>query len=267
MVPKAFVRQYAVSQQIDETVADQEIVLHYALALLNEIGLVDPGMDGAAPGPLLFKGGTALRKCVFGSTGRFSQDIDLDATAHQSYEDEISDALTTHSPYHGVRFEIETFRHSEDGNFSGTIAYEHAGGERTLRAADQLSPRSDPRPAAAGAGPADVPQARRMRRAGAVRTRPLRDDRREDHGLQPPRDQRIKQGRLRPLPMGAATVRRPARATARRPQSLDRPTHEATKRSAQPCAPASTSSPTAMRTRSLSSPIKPHIASTACSKR
>jgi hypothetical protein len=86
MVPKAFVRQYAVSQQIDEAVADQEIVLHYALALLNDIGLVAPGKDGAAPGPLLFKGGTALRKCVFGSTGRFSQDVDLDATAHQSYE-------------------------------------------------------------------------------------------------------------------------------------------------------------------------------------
>ena len=30
MVPRAFVRQYAVSQQIDEPVADQEIVLHYA---------------------------------------------------------------------------------------------------------------------------------------------------------------------------------------------------------------------------------------------
>src|SRR4051794_21199574 len=91
MVPKAFVRQYAVSQQIDEAVADQEIVLHYALALLNEIGLVGEGDDAHEPGPLLFKGGTALRKCVFGSTGRFSQDIDLDATTQHGYEAEIEE--------------------------------------------------------------------------------------------------------------------------------------------------------------------------------
>lgn len=148
MVPKAFVRQYAVSQQIDEAVADQEIVLHYALALLNDIGLVAPGTDGAAPGPLLFKGGTALRKCVFGSTGRFSQDIDLDATAHQSYENDISDALANHSPYHGVTLEIDTFRHSEDGNFSGTIAYAHANGEGhfELQISYRLDPILEPRP-------------------------------------------------------------------------------------------------------------------------
>jgi hypothetical protein len=35
MVPSAFVRQFAVGQQIDLDLADQEIVLHYALALLN----------------------------------------------------------------------------------------------------------------------------------------------------------------------------------------------------------------------------------------
>lgn len=52
MVPRAFVRQYAVSQQIDEPVADQEIVLHYTLALLNEVGLVGPGRDGDSAGPL-----------------------------------------------------------------------------------------------------------------------------------------------------------------------------------------------------------------------
>jgi uncharacterized protein len=142
MVPKAFVRQYAVSQQIDETVADQEIVLHYALALLNEIGLVGAGAGGATAGPLLFKGGTALRKCVFGSTGRFSQDIDLDATSHHSYEDEIDSALNTHRPYHGITFDIDTFRHSEDGNFSGTIAYNHAGGSGHFEL--QISYRLDP---------------------------------------------------------------------------------------------------------------------------
>ena len=79
MVPLAFVRQFAASQQIGADVADQEIVLHYALELLSRSGMIGCRDGAAAPGPLLFKGGTALRKCVFGSTGRFSQDIDVDA--------------------------------------------------------------------------------------------------------------------------------------------------------------------------------------------
>jgi predicted nucleotidyltransferase component of viral defense system len=56
VVPVAFVRQFAFAQEIALEVADQEIVLHYALALLKEAELI--GTDS-----LLFKGGTALRKC------------------------------------------------------------------------------------------------------------------------------------------------------------------------------------------------------------
>ncbi|MGH2953018.1 MAG: nucleotidyl transferase AbiEii/AbiGii toxin family protein [Solirubrobacterales bacterium] len=142
MVPKAFVRQYAVSQQIDVPVADQEIVLHYALALLNEIDLVGVREDGGNPGPLLFKGGTALRKCVFGSTGRFSQDIDLDATAQHSYEEAIEEAVSSRRPYHGIAFKLDSFRYSTDGNFSGTIGYEHADGSGHFEL--QISYRLDP---------------------------------------------------------------------------------------------------------------------------
>jgi hypothetical protein len=43
MLPVALVRQYAVGQQIDIAVADQEIVLHYVLALLNAEGLIGLG--------------------------------------------------------------------------------------------------------------------------------------------------------------------------------------------------------------------------------
>jgi len=89
VVPLAIVRQYAVGQQIAYEVADQEIVLHYALRLLTEAGLVGRPEPGATPGALLFKGGTALRKCVFGSAGRFSQDVDLDATHENGFEAEI----------------------------------------------------------------------------------------------------------------------------------------------------------------------------------
>lgn len=65
MLARQLVRQYAAGQGIAMEVADQEVVLHYALAFLNEAGLIGYRADDDAPGPLLFKGGTALRKCVF----------------------------------------------------------------------------------------------------------------------------------------------------------------------------------------------------------
>jgi hypothetical protein len=69
MLPPALVRQYAVGQHIDVAVADQEIVLHYVLALLNAQGLIGCRPGTAEPGPLPFKGGTALRKCVKNLSG------------------------------------------------------------------------------------------------------------------------------------------------------------------------------------------------------
>jgi len=136
------VRQYAQGQHIAYEVADQEVVLHYALALLAESGLVGHRTAGDDPGPLLFKGGTALRKCVFGSTGRFSQDIDLDASHENGFEAEIEQAFNTRTPYHGIDFAIPNFRYSQDGNFSGTVRYAHAAQEGTFEL--QISYRLDP---------------------------------------------------------------------------------------------------------------------------
>lgn len=148
MVPRAFVRQYAVGQAIDEAVADQEIVLHYALTLLEDAGLVTPETGEGVAGPLLFKGGTALRKCVFGSTGRFSQDIDLDATQEEFYEAEIEAVFAERSPYHGIEFTIPGFRHSEQGNFSDTVEYRHANGSGRfeLQISYRMTPVLDARP-------------------------------------------------------------------------------------------------------------------------
>lgn len=142
MLPLAMVRQYAVGQQIDVAVADQEIVLHYVLALLNAEGLIGSRAGETANGPLLFKGGTALRKCVFGSTGRFSQDVDLDATHRNGFEAEIEAAFAAHAPYHGIRFAVPNFRYSQDDNFSGTVRYEHQNGTGAFEL--QISYRLDP---------------------------------------------------------------------------------------------------------------------------
>lgn len=147
MLPPALVRQYAVGQHIDVAVADQEIVLHYVLALLNVQGLIGSPPGGEKPGALLFKGGTALRKCVFGSTGRFSQDIDLDATSRNGFEAEIEAAFAAHDPYHGIHFSVPNFRYSDDGNFSGTVNYEHqdARGAFELQISYRLEPVLEPR--------------------------------------------------------------------------------------------------------------------------
>jgi uncharacterized protein len=142
MVPQAFVRQFAAGQKIDLDVADQEVVLYYALTLLNEIGLIGYPPGGTAPGPLLFKGGTALRKCIFGSTGRFSQDIDLDATHKNGFEEQVEAAFQPAVPYHGIEFSLPRFRYSTDENFSGTVEYRHDGGEGTFEL--QISYRLDP---------------------------------------------------------------------------------------------------------------------------
>lgn len=142
MLARQLVRQYAAGQGIAMEVADQEVVLHYALAFLNEAGLIGYRAGDDAPGPLLFKGGTALRKCVFGSTGRFSQDIDLDATHHNGFEAEIERAIADLSPYHGIEFNITGFRYSADGNFSGTVSYRHDAGTGMFEL--QISYRLDP---------------------------------------------------------------------------------------------------------------------------
>jgi hypothetical protein len=94
------------------------------------------------PGPLLFKGGTALRKCIFGSTGRFSQDIDLDATHKNGFEEAVEAAFHPDQPYHGIEFSLPRFRYSSDDNFSGTVEYRHADGAGAFEL--QISYRLDP---------------------------------------------------------------------------------------------------------------------------
>ena len=224
MISNAIIRQYAVGQQVDVEVAGQDVVLHYALALLNEAGLI--GRDAHdTPGPLLFKGGTALRKCVFGSTGRFSQDIDLDATHKNGFEAQIEAELAQRSPYHEIIFQIAAFRYSQEDNFSGTIAYEHPHGNGAfeLQISYRLDPVLNPRDLTLAQQPyfprveCGIPD--------PLRLGPLRDDRREDHGLQPP-PRRLSQGYLRPLPLGRQTLLRPTRAPSRRAGGMDRPTRQ-----------------------------------------
>lgn len=130
MVTNALIRQYANGQQVSPDVAGQDIVLHYVLAMLNERQLLGRPAAGGPPGPLLFKGGTALRKCVFGSIGRFSEDIDLEARAKNGFEAEIEAIFQER--YHGIQLAFDDVRYSTEENFSGTVAFSHDHGAGTF---------------------------------------------------------------------------------------------------------------------------------------
>lgn len=130
MVSSALIRQYANGARVSPEIAGQDIALHYALALLNERGLIGRPPGGGKQGPLLFKGGTALRKCVFGSLGRFSEDIDLDAERKNGFEAEIEELFG--GEYHGLRFRFADVRYSDEDNFSGSVEFAHENGHGTF---------------------------------------------------------------------------------------------------------------------------------------
>ena len=122
------------------------MVLHYALALLNEAGLIGRDVQDV-PGPLLFKGGTALRKCVFGSTGRFSQDIDLDATHKNGFEAQIETELAQRTPITASIVGSPLSATHRKATSAAPIAYghPHGSGAFELQIGYRLDPILDPR--------------------------------------------------------------------------------------------------------------------------
>jgi hypothetical protein len=72
----------------------------------------------------------------------FSQDIDLDASHRNGYEEAVEAAFQPAQPYYGIEFSLPRFRYSSDDNFSGTVEYRHDGGEGAFEL--QISYRLDP---------------------------------------------------------------------------------------------------------------------------
>jgi predicted nucleotidyltransferase component of viral defense system len=69
LIPEAAIRRYAGENRVDVAVARQEVIL----TILLERIFVHPQLRNS----VALKGGTALRKLVFGSAGRFSEDMDF----------------------------------------------------------------------------------------------------------------------------------------------------------------------------------------------
>lgn len=83
----------------DLTNVEIEVLLTYILQLFHERGLTDH---------LAFKGGTMLRKMVFGPRGRLSTDLDFTRRSDISPDDltiMMLDALA--QPYHGIQFRFD----------------------------------------------------------------------------------------------------------------------------------------------------------------
>jgi predicted nucleotidyltransferase component of viral defense system len=97
MIEDKFIDLYAGNSKVPAGIARQEIILTYALVLLEEKGLLER---------LAFKGGTCLRKVFFGKQYRFSEDLDfttLDNANPESRLREVRKAFS--SPFHDIAFQ------------------------------------------------------------------------------------------------------------------------------------------------------------------
>ncbi len=111
-------RRFAHQSHTDLHVAQQDVVLLYALDLLRERAVLPR---------LAFKGGTYLRKMILGPQGRFSEDMDF--TALEIPKDpEALFRSAFQGAHHGVQFALEGAYRSQRG-WASIVSYKHAWDE------------------------------------------------------------------------------------------------------------------------------------------
>ncbi|MGH3680804.1 MAG: nucleotidyl transferase AbiEii/AbiGii toxin family protein [Natronosporangium sp.] len=96
MIAVKFVDLYARNSGMrDQLIAERDVVLTYALRGLYDTGVMNE---------LAFKGGTCLRKLVFGSSGRFSEDLDFTLDTDRPDDDVLTDLVEAFNrEHHGSR--------------------------------------------------------------------------------------------------------------------------------------------------------------------
>ena len=115
-----------------------DVILSYLLQLFAEKGIMDH---------VGFKGGTMLRKMVFGPRGRLSTDLDFTCHADITADDlmlMMLDALDR--PYHGIsfRFDREKDWYLTDDGCAANPVCAHAENERGVKIKLQISMRERP---------------------------------------------------------------------------------------------------------------------------
>ncbi|HUT99892.1 MAG TPA: nucleotidyl transferase AbiEii/AbiGii toxin family protein [Myxococcota bacterium] len=120
MIEDKFVDLYARNSGLrDKLVAERDVVLTYVLR-----GLVDDGvMDHLA-----FKGGTCLRKMIFGSAGRFSEDLDFTLDSELQDDDVLLELVESlNREHYGINFVFDEYYKTDgDTSFGGDATYSHA---------------------------------------------------------------------------------------------------------------------------------------------
>jgi predicted nucleotidyltransferase component of viral defense system len=100
---------------VDLHIAQQEIVLLYALDALAGHGVLDR---------LVFKGGTYLRMMVTGDVGRLSEDLDFTSRGlPEDPEPDVREAFA--APHHGVAFEVREPYRTQRKNWGCQVRYSH----------------------------------------------------------------------------------------------------------------------------------------------
>jgi predicted nucleotidyltransferase component of viral defense system len=115
MIPRNAANRFADRMGVDLHIAQQEVVLVYALDALRAGGVLDH---------LVFKGGTYLRLMVTGDVGRLSEDLDF---TNAGLPDDPEEVLRTClAPTHfGVQFSvIEPYRTARR-NWACRVGYRH----------------------------------------------------------------------------------------------------------------------------------------------
>ncbi len=115
-----------------------DVLLTYLLQLFSEKGIT---------AHLAFKGGTMLRKMIFGPRGRLSTDLDFTCRTNISADDLMMMILETLSlPYHGISFQFEKNKDwylIEDGCSAIPVCM-HADNQKGVKIKLQVSTRESP---------------------------------------------------------------------------------------------------------------------------
>ena len=132
MIPRGVANRFANVMGVDLHLAQQEIVLVYALGALAEGGLLDR---------LVFKGGTYLRTMVTGDVGRLSEDLDF--TNQGLPEDPQAEFERTFAqPFHGVEFRVIDPYRTARRNWACQVGYRHEWDDGQFRL--EVSYREEP---------------------------------------------------------------------------------------------------------------------------
>ncbi len=120
MIADKFIDLYARNSGLkDKLVAERNVVLTYALRALEDAGVTRH---------LAFKGGSCLRKTVFGSSGRFSEDLYFTLDTDGAEDDVLVEVVgVLNRTYYGITFSFDEYYKSEDDtSFGGDVRYRHA---------------------------------------------------------------------------------------------------------------------------------------------